>query len=243
MNSDSIENIGIGRRENLGHRAARRQACGENPFLLTPNSSPGFAPGPRAWPALPILGSDGAVKPIPATGRIRTPRLVWIGDDETEFIGQIVHLRSQRKIVRILRTSMQHEQQSEVPLIVIGRDVKPVIERAGRAPISARGKFSPKSCARASGAGAWAASGGMGGGRAIRAKLRPMDAGRGRRAEPGGSCGEVSGLLRAPPLLTGQRLAQKSGRLGKVRVSHKVQGLAHGVKKARFHHRSQSLIH
>src|SRR5208282_3208145 len=80
------------------------------------------------------------VKPIPATGRIRAPRLMWIGDDETELVGQIVHLRSQREIFRILRASMQHEQHCEVSLPVISRDVEPVIQRACWPAISARGE-------------------------------------------------------------------------------------------------------
>ena len=129
MNSDGVENIRVGRRENLGHRAARRQACGENPFLLDAEFP---RQGLRQTRELRWLLRSSVlmapVKPIPATGRIRAPRLVWIGDDQSELVGQIVHPRSQREIFRILRASMQHEQQCEVPLAVIGRDVEPVIQ-------------------------------------------------------------------------------------------------------------------
>ena len=84
---------------------------------------------------------------------------------------------------------------------VIGRDVEPIIERAGRAAIDARGESSPKSCAGgASGAsGASTGSGSMG----FRARKARRTSPSGRRAgraraEPGGSCGRASGSLLGP---------------------------------------------
>ena len=85
--------------------------------------------------------------------------------------------------------------------------------------------------ARRPGPAAW------GCGRARRAEPRPVD------AAPKAQARRTRRKLRpsfriapAAPLLARQRLAQKSGRLGEIRLSHEVQGLAHGVKKARFHH-------
>ena len=221
MNSDSVENIGIGRRENLRHRAARRQACGENPFLLDAEFP---RQGLRQACELGRLSRSSLlmapVKPIPATGRIRAPRLVWIGDDETELVRQVVHLRSQGEIFRILRASMQHEQQCEVPLLVVGRDVEPVIQRAGWAAISARGKSFAKVMAgprvgrigrvdRVRQHGAAGAQGAQN-----LAQWTP------RRGRKGGTRRRLRPSFRfapaAPRLLAGQRLAQESGRLNKV---------------------------
>ena len=142
------------------------------------------------------------VEPVPATGRIRAPRLVWIGDDETELVGQGVHLRSKREIFRILRAPMQHQHQREVPL---ARDL-PEHRAGSSANRRGRDRRARESFAeimrgpRVGRLGRVAGSGSWRGGRARRAGLRPVDAASGAQGRnPAEAAAEASGSLPAAP--------------------------------------------
>ena len=122
VNADRGEHVGVGRRQNLGHRAARRQARGEN--ALSPDAEflrqrlrEAGELGRFARP--PVLMAP--VEPVPAAGRVGAARLVRIGDDEAELVGEAVHLCPEGEIFRILGASMQHEHEREVAALVIGR--------------------------------------------------------------------------------------------------------------------------
>ena len=70
----------------------------------------------RARPAR-IAGSPslrrlvGALEPVPAGRRIGARRLLRIGDDEAELVGERVHPRSDGEIVRLLGAAVQHDDQ------------------------------------------------------------------------------------------------------------------------------------
>ena len=121
MHADGLEDIGIGRGENIRHRAAGGQAGRECP--LPPEAEfmgealrEARQPGGLAGAAVLMA----PVEPIPASRRVRSARLERIGDDEAEFVRQPIHSRAYREIVGVLRAAMQH-QHDHRPVSAQGR--------------------------------------------------------------------------------------------------------------------------
>ena len=53
----------------------------------------------------------GALEPVPASVGVRGPRLGWIGHQEAELLGQGVHPRPCREIIRCLPAAVQHHDE------------------------------------------------------------------------------------------------------------------------------------
>ena len=53
----------------------------------------------------------GALEPVPASVGVRGPRLGWIGHQEAELLGQGVHPRPCREIIRRLPAAVQHHDE------------------------------------------------------------------------------------------------------------------------------------
>ena len=131
MDPDRVEHVGVGRGENLRHRAARRQPGGEHALpadaellrqrLREARELGGFAGSAALMPA---------VEPVPAGGGVGAARLARVGDDEAEFLGESVHLRAEGEVFRVLPAAVQHEDEREIPPFMGGRDIEPVVERS-----------------------------------------------------------------------------------------------------------------
>ena len=184
------------------------------------------SPDPRFW----WRRSNQFQQPV----GVGAPRLVRIGDDEAELVGEVVHPRSKREVLRILGAAMQHEHERELPPLAIGRDIEPVAERTGGAAIDA---FQEALAEFVRGLGLGRRARRRGGPRAQGAQdFAQRTARRGRNGGAGRK--PRRGIRRAVQVLrrlARQRPAQKSGRLDEIRLFDQAQRLAHGVDEARLH--------
>ena len=138
MDPDRVEHIRVGRGENLRHRAARRQARGENALSSDVELLRERLRQPRQLGGLARTAVLMAtIEPVPAAVWVGEARLVRIGDDEAELLRKGVHPRANGEIFRVLRATVQHDDQRQLPPLGIGRKIEAIVKRTRRPAIAA----------------------------------------------------------------------------------------------------------
>ena len=178
------------------------------------------------------------VEPVPAALRVGEARLVRIGDDEAELLRKRVHPRANGEIFRVLRAAVQHDHQRQLALLVIGREIEPVVERTRRPADRCASRTVRRDPARAPVRALAAKPGGMIGRTRRARRVSPS----GRRGANGMTFADGRGgralriaTVALPGRVAGQSLADKRGRPAKIGFFHQPQSLVHYVENAVFH--------
>ncbi len=135
MNADRGIEIGIGGAHDRRRRAAGRQARHVDARRVDGmvehdlSREVGDQAGLAFVPAL-VAGAE----PVPALVGIRRLGLLRIGDEDIVRLGELVHARARREILRRLRAAVQHDEQRHRLPAMAGGDVEPEAAPASRAP-------------------------------------------------------------------------------------------------------------
>ena len=112
MDPDRGIEVGVGVTHDRRRSGARGQARDEHPRRIDRvlrHDLTGDAGDQRRLTGVSRL--VGHVEPIPAPLHVGRLSLGGIGDEESAALGQFVHLRAGREIIRVLRAAVQHDDQ------------------------------------------------------------------------------------------------------------------------------------
>lgn len=132
MDAGSCKQFGIA----LDHHGSHRAASGETRDIHSIRINVVIRyyllrhAGKNRWFAAPRLLVPSA-KPIPAFGGIGGGRLDWVHDHEPEFIRERIHAGTRSKIVSVLRTAVQHDDERHPSVHLAPRLIKLVGTFAG----------------------------------------------------------------------------------------------------------------